>query len=238
MYSDIRHLFFDLDRTLWDFETNSREALSEIFQEWKLAERGVGSLEAFLQAYISNNDLCWDLYRKNLISKADLRTRRFSLTLASFDLEDEPLAEALGDAYVVRSPQKTALFPGTHETLEALSARYVLHIITNGFEEVQHVKLASTGLKEYFRQVITSEMAGSKKPDPAIFDFALKKAGAAPFQSMMIGDDPAVDVLGALESGMAGVLFDPEGIHAKDSRFPAIKRLDELTGMLGVGCQG
>jgi putative hydrolase of the HAD superfamily len=234
VYSDIRHIFFDLDRTLWDFETNSREALSEIFLDWKLAEKGVGSLEAFLQAYISNNDLCWDLYRKNLISKADLRTRRFSLTLASFDLEDESLAEALGDAYVLCSPQKTALFPGAHETLVTLSQRYELHIITNGFEEVQHLKLTSTGLKKYFKHVITSEMAGSKKPDPAIFDFALKKSGAAPFQSLMIGDDPTVDVLGAIDSGMQAILFDPEAVHAKNSRFRVIKHLGELPGMLGV----
>ncbi len=234
MFSDIRHIFFDLDRTLWDFETNSREALSEIFQEWNLAENGINSPEAFMQAYISNNDLCWDLYRKNLISKADLRTRRFSLTLASFDLEDEPLAEALGDAYVLRSPQKTALFPGAHETLAVLSTRYVLHIITNGFEEVQHLKLTSTGLKKYFKHVITSEMAGSKKPDPAIFDFALKKAGAAPFQSLMIGDDPAVDVLGAMESGMQAILFDPEAVHSINSRFRVIKHLDELPGMLDM----
>jgi putative hydrolase of the HAD superfamily len=234
LYSDIRHIFFDLDRTLWDFETNSREALSEIFHERKLAERGVVSLNAFLDAYIRNNDLCWDLYRKNLISKSDLRVRRFSLTLAAFDLEDEALAAELGEDYVERSPRKTALFPGAPETLRALSAKFRLHIITNGFEEVQMLKLSSTGLRSYFVHIITSEMAGSKKPDPAIFDFALSKTGAAPFQSLMIGDDPAVDVLGAMESGMQGILFDPEGIHAPDSRFRTIRRLDELGGLLGV----
>ncbi len=234
MYSEIRHIFFDLDRTLWDFETNSREALSEIFHELRLAEKGVVSLSAFVDAYIRNNDLCWELYRKNLISKSELRVRRFSLTLAAFDLEDEALAAELGDEYVNRSPRKTALFPGAHQTLQFLSGRFGLHIITNGFEEVQMLKMASTGLRPYFTHVITSEMAGCKKPDPGIFDFALKKSGAAPFQSLMIGDDPAVDVLGAIESGMQGILFDPEGIHAEDSRFPTIKRLEELIGLLGT----
>lgn len=232
MYPDIRHIFFDLDRTLWDFETNSREALSEIFYERKLAERGAVSLNAFLDAYIRNNDLCWDLYRKNLISKADLRVRRFSLTLAAFDLEDEKLAAELAEDYVRRSPRKTALFPGTYETLRTLSSKFRLHIITNGFEEVQTLKLSSAGLRPYFIHVITSEMAGSKKPDSAIFQFALGKTGAAPFQSLMVGDDPVVDVLAAVDSGMQGILFDPEGIHAADSRFRTIKSLDELIGLL------
>ena len=228
---DIEHIFFDLDRTLWDFEKNSGDTLSELFQELKLAEAGIPDVNAFIHIYVKMNDLCWQLYRENKISKAELRTIRFEKALNHFKVQNQHLTHALAELYVERSPFKTALFPGTIETLQYLSLKYSLHIITNGFEEVQHIKLRESGMRPYFKHIITSERAGCKKPDKQIFQFALGSAGASSYNSLMIGDDFEVDVKGAMNAGLQAIHFYPE---MESEYFGEIKTINDLAKLKNI----
>lgn len=205
-----KHIFFDLDMTLWDFETNAHEAYLDIFEKFRLKDLGIQSIDAFLRSYFVHNDRLWDQYRKGEIEKEFLRSRRFELTLLDFGVKDPKLAEDIGMEYITISPQKTNLFPHAIEVLRYLKQKYPLYIITNGFEEVQFTKLKNSRLEEYFSHVITSEEAGCKKPDARIFRYALQQADARPEESIMIGDDPEVDVQGALDAGMDAVYFNPK----------------------------
>lgn len=206
---EVQHIFFDLDKTLWDFETNSREALKDIFIDEDLKEKGIDDFNQFYQIYAKINEQCWDLYRQNLMNKAYLRYQRFYLTLKYFNIDNRRLAKIIGEAYVEISPKKTALIPGTKALLDYLSERHLLHIITNGFEEVQYQKLHNTGIKTYFQHIITSEKAGRRKPDPKIFRFALQQAGVKADQTVMIGDDYEIDIQGALKSGIKAIWYNP-----------------------------
>lgn len=207
-YSD-KHLFFDLDRTLWDFDRNSEFALRRIISEEKL-ESKLGGFQNFHDIYIRENARLWQMYGKGLLSKEVLRYKRFQDTLNQFDLDDVDLAKRMGDAYVELSPLQTNLFPNTKETLvELQSIGFQMHIITNGFSEVQYIKLENCGLIQFFDVIVCSEVIGKNKPDPLIFAHALKEAKANPSCSLMIGDDYHADVNGAIQSGMHAILFDP-----------------------------
>lgn len=227
-----QHIFFDLDRTLWDFDTNSRHALSEIFEECKLEERGIVGSGDFILEYQKINTQLWDLYRQQKISKELLRWRRFDMTLKSFGISDEPLAQMLGDRYIAVSPLKTGLLPGTIDVLNHLASRYRLHIITNGFEEVQHLKLSNSGLSSYFDVVVTSDGVGCKKPGRKIFEHACEGCGALASESIMIGDDLDTDIQGAQNAGMDHVYFNPLGIAHSVAVTHEIKQLIELKGIL------
>ncbi len=204
-----KHVFFDLDRTLWDFEKNSHDTLLELIIRFKLSDYGVNNPEDFIYKYKIHNDILWSLYREEKITKAELRTKRFRLALEEYKIFDTKLAENFGNAYVEESPLKTKLFPFAKEVIEYLYNKYQLHIITNGFQEVQHIKLEVSNISQYFQIIITSEQIGNKKPDPRIFNYALKKAKANKMQSIMIGDDLEVDIIGAREFGMDQVYFNP-----------------------------
>ncbi len=183
-----KHVFFDLDRTLWDFETNSFETISELADSHKLSERGIDSLTDFIDTYIQINERMWDEYRKGLIDKTALRYERFHETFGNYGISDRTLTENFANDYVSTSPLKTNLFPYCMETLSYLNEKYTLHIITNGFEEVQHVKIKNCAIDHFFEQVITSERAGFKKPDPRIFQYSLDVTNAISSESIMIGD--------------------------------------------------
>jgi len=206
-----QHLFFDLDRTLWDFDKNSETALRQLFKEEEL-DAATGGFEHFHKQYVYQNAHLWKLYGKGIVKKEELRYERFRITLKHFKIQDEALVRRLSDAYVAISPLQTALFPKAIETLQSLKQMgYQLHIITNGFQEVQFVKLENCGMRAFFDVVVCSEFVGKNKPDPAIFKYALNQAGALAEKSVMIGDDYHVDVAGALRAGMKAVWFDPSG---------------------------
>jgi len=209
-----KHLFFDLDNTLWDFARNSHETFNELYRDHLSEQEAIPSVKAFFDAYTIHNTRLWGLYRENQITKDELKDTRFLMTLKEFGIDDKNLATTLSDEYTYRSPRKGLLFPGTIEMLEQLKDRFKLHIITNGFEEIQHVKLEFAGLTKYFECLIISEEAGSKKPDAGIFYYAMKKAGAKAEESLMIGDDLDVDIIGARAVGMDTLLFDPFNIYA------------------------
>lgn len=215
VYKHIRHIYFDLDRTLWDFAKNSREAIGDVYREYKLDECGYPNEDTFFKVYDVYNDYCWDRYRQNRMSKSYLRHQRFYMTLNHFGKPDRVLARQLGKAYVDISPYKTALVQGTVDILEYLSPKYKLHIITNGFQEVQSIKLQQSKIDHYFDQIVTSERVGKRKPDPLIFRFALEVAGATAEESIMIGDDYDVDVKGAEGVGMSAIHFDEVHINGE-----------------------
>lgn len=229
--SKYKHLFFDLDHTLWDFETNSKEALSEIFQNNDLEIRTQVSFDKFLEKYYVINDEMWDLYRKDEISKVQLRDDRFYNTLLEFGVDDRALSKEIGKFYVKTSPYKTNLFEGCHELLTQLQEEFELHIITNGFEEVQFIKLDCCGLTPYFNEIITSEKAGYKKPEPQIFQYALDKSGSKIEESLMIGDGVETDILGANKFGMDQLYFDP---HKVGKKVKATYRVEHLLEILDV----
>ena len=226
------HIFFDLDHTLWDFKTNSRNTLSEIFSEFSLGDKGVESVDFFIEVYEKYNLKMWSDYRNGKMSKETLRTERFRQSLSHVGVKDKKLSLNIGDYYVENSPIKTALFPGTLDVLNELGQRYEMHIITNGFEEIQDVKLTNSGLIDFFNQIITSEKAGTKKPHPAIFMYSLKMADAKASESLMIGDNQLVDVEGAQKMGMDAVFFNPENEDTFVNPTYEIRQLRELLNFL------
>ncbi|MCG3166496.1 MAG: Pyrimidine 5'-nucleotidase YjjG [Bacteroidia bacterium] len=227
-----RHIFFDLDRTLWDFDRNSRETLEEIFVHQKLTEEGIPSFEIFYKIYHEINAHYWENYRLGNLDKETLRYIRFYDTLTRFGIDNKGLAIRIGNDYVDHSPRKTSLLPGTLEILEYLQGKYTLHIITNGFEEVQHIKMHSSGIAHYFEHIITSERAGHKKPTPEIFRYALKLAGAKRNESIMIGDHLEIDCVGARQTGIDAVYFNPGKIpHGEKIKYE-ITSLEELKNFL------
>ena len=227
-----KNIFFDLDHTLWDFDSSARIAFGEIFLNHKLKDKGIESVDSFQRAYTIHNDELWSLYREGKIKKEVLRGLRFRLTLSDFGIVDADLAERIGHEYISISPMRVALFPNTFYILDYLRQKYPLHIITNGFSEVQFVKMKSSGLDKYFDKMITSEEVGHKKPDKRVFDFAFEKTGAKPESSIMIGDNPEVDIKGAREVGMDQVLFDPKHQFSKNGSSYYINDLKEIEGFL------
>ncbi len=226
-----QHVFFDLDRTLWDFETNSHETLIELIDKYKLIEKGISSPTTFINEYYVINDVLWEEYRQGKIDKELLRFERFKRALDKYEIFDRKLIEDFGNDYVYLSPLKTNLLPHTEEILDYLRSKYELHIITNGFEEVQHIKLKNSGIDHYFSEIITSERAGYKKPDKRIFDFSVSLADTHVEKSIMIGDSLDADILGAKNAGIDQVFFNPnKEEHSEDITYEisSLKELKEL----------
>lgn len=226
------HVFFDLDRTLWDFETNSRTALAVVHREMKLPNLGIDNFSDFVEKYQEINERLWGYYRIGSMSKSDLRKKRFTLTLKEFGVLDPVLGERMDSAYLDVSPYQTALLPSTMEALDYLANHYKLHIITNGFEEVQHIKMERSGLTPYFDVILTSESAKARKPDPSVFKLALKMAEAQPHNSLMIGDDLHTDILGARNMNIDQVYLNPESVPHDDEVTHEISDLKELISLL------
>lgn len=231
MKKKYQHIFFDLDRTLWHFEVNSYRVLVKIYEQFGL-EKTIDNSSTFIEKYKEINESLWALYRENKVSKDELKGKRFSDTLAYFKIEDSKLGNEMGEYYVYHSPRQTELFPYTIEVLEYLKNKYELHIITNGFNEVQHIKLSESKIEAYFKEVILSETVGVKKPHPFIFKKAMKLAGAKIDNSIMIGDDWYADIYGASRVGMDSVYFNPNKTKHNNKVIKEISCLSELKGLL------
>ncbi len=226
------HVFFDIDRTLWDFDKNTLLTFNDILHKHELFERGIPSLNSFMEIYSPINRKLWELYKAGEIGKPELNHLRFYSTLLSFGIDDSRCAEQIAMDYIDISPTKTALIEGALEVLDYLKERYHLGLITNGFEEIQRYKVVLSGLQSYFKWVITSEEAGYLKPHAGIFEYALKKTGAPASGSLYIGDEPVADVQGARLAGMDQVLFNRNGIENDTTATYTILHLRELTTLL------
>lgn len=228
-----KHIFFDLDHTLWDFETNSLATLQELFVEHELEKLGIPSFDKFYASYSVINDKLWDRFRKGYINRNELRLKRFTMTFLDFKLCNDKVCADLGARFLEVLPTKTALFPHTLDILNYLQEKkYPLHLITNGFEETQKLKMHHSGIHHYFTHIITSETCGRLKPHREIFDYAVNLAATTHSESIMIGDTLEVDILGAKEAGIDQVYFAPGEVQQGVTPTYTIKSLMELKEIL------
>jgi len=224
----ITDIFFDLDHTLWDFDKNSVLAFDKIFSE----HHPTIDTTTFIEIYAPINQACWKLYQVDKITHEELRYNRLrqSFDAMNYSITDEAIHKISHD-YIEFLPDNNQLFEGAVEVLDYLYPKYNLHIITNGFAEVQHKKIHNSGLGGYFKTVTNSEMAGVKKPHASIFEFALSLAKTNKQNAIMIGDCIDADVRGALEFGMQAILFDEKEIYSLEG-VVSIKHLLELKELL------
>ncbi len=224
----VKDIFFDLDHTLWDFDKNSMLAFKRVFKKFKITIE----FDAFLKIYEPINVEYWKKYREDKVSKENLRRGRLIDSFNFFDLiyTTEKIDE-IADAYIQELPFDNHLFEGALEILDYLILKYKLHIITNGFEEVQHKKLKNSGIYHYFSTVTTSEEVGLKKPNPKVFLTALNKANSLPTQSVMIGDSLEADILGANNIGMQTIFYNYRN-ESISKKFKSIDSLLEIKNYL------
>lgn len=213
------HIFFDLDHTLWDFDANAHDTLSDLFSEFDLDTRIRGTFNEFYSKYLHHNEVLWNRYHNGFISQEDLKWKRMWRTLLDFKSPDEKLAKDLSQRFLELLPLRKKLFPHTIEVLEYLRAEnYELHLITNGFEKTQWTKIQNSGLDKYFGHIITSESSNSLKPKKEIFEYAFTKCNTCCDDSLMIGDNAEADILGAINAGMDSVHI----VHDRDKPAPSI----------------
>jgi len=226
--TNIEHIFFDLDHTLWDFDRNSALAFKEIFENQNIKL----DVDDFLQVYMPINFKYWEQYRNNTVTKEVLRYGRLkdSFDRLKFETQDTTI-NLIADNYIEYLPNNNYLLEGSLEVLDYLSQYYKLHIITNGFEEVQHKKMQNSAILDYFDTITTSEDAGVKKPHPLIFEKAIKKSGADVSNSVMIGDNLEADIVGAHRFGLHVIHLNSSGqpVH---NQYPQIQKLKELLNYL------
>ncbi|MFS4467038.1 YjjG family noncanonical pyrimidine nucleotidase [Maribacter sp. 2210JD10-5] len=220
----VSDIFFDLDHTLWDFEKNSALTFEKILATHKVAV----DLTDFLEVYVPANLEFWKLYREERITKSELRYQRLKTVFdrLKFKISDDTI-NSLSEAYIAHLSSYSHLFPNAKEILEYLKPNYRLHIITNGFQEIQEKKLRNSGIHSFFEHVVDSEMAGVKKPNPIIFELALNKANVDPEKALMIGDSLEADILGAQSFGMHALHFLAHG-EEPHNHCPIIKQLGEI----------
>lgn len=205
MKAPILDVFFDLDHTLWDFEKNSALTFEKILQKNQIPVNPV----EFVKQYSPINYRYWDLFRDDKISQSEMRFGRLRETFEILNLKvEQEILEILADEYIQFLPDNNHVFDGTFELLDYLQPKYNLHIITNGFHDLQNHKMKNSNLSPYFKTITNSESAGVKKPNPIIYEFALRQANANRETSIMIGDCIHADVLGAMNCGIDAILFN------------------------------
>jgi putative hydrolase of the HAD superfamily len=229
----VKHIFFDLDHTLWDFEKNSREAILHLFTDYQFDLLFKTDFDTFIGIYETINHRLWKLYALQQVSKEELRYQRFYQTFLHFNYDDVEVSKRWADEYLAISPYKTHLIEGSLEVLNYLKAKdYVLHIITNGFKEVQHIKLSESKLKDFFYHIIISEDHGVNKPDVRIFELAQRLSGAEIPECIMIGDNYEADILGALNANWKAIYFSETPQQNAQPGFYQISALKQLLELL------
>ena len=224
-----KDLFFDLDHTIWDFELNSKETLWDLHLKYELEAKGIHDFDVFYSQYSVHNHRLWDRYTKGFIKQEELRWKRIYLSLLDYKIADEALSKEMSVDYLDILPNKKNLFPYTIEILDYLKNKdYKMHLITNGFESVQFKKIKNSSLADYFIEVITSEASNSLKPNKEIFDYALKASNAKLETSIMIGDNEAADIQGAINAGMDSIFVNHLQIQPTVPATHTITHLKEL----------
>ncbi len=224
---NITDIFFDLDHTIWDFDKNSEFSYELIFNELNLDV----PLKDFLSVYKDINVQLWKLFRQDKIDKETLRFERLKKSFLKIGIDyPESLLNKIADLYIFYLSKQTHLIDGAFEVLEYLKPKYRLHIITNGFAEIQENKLKNSNLANYFDIVVDSEMAKVKKPNPIIYELALNMAGVSKKNAIMIGDSLEADVLGAIDFGMDAICYN----YHKDKMPENIKSIDNLVELITI----
>lgn len=205
----IKHIFFDLDHTLWDYDRSAQETLLEIYTHLEIASTNI-SAKKFINTFYEVNDKLWVKYNNGLVDREYIKNERFNEIFSSTGI-DVAKSKMASTYFLDNCSLKPYLMEDTLTALNYLSNRYELHIITNGFLDAQNRKLSSSGIGKYFKIMVTSECINSRKPSPEIFEYSLNQAGATKADSIMIGDNPRTDIQGAREYGIKTVFYDPSG---------------------------
>jgi putative hydrolase of the HAD superfamily len=229
---EYKHIFFDLDHTLWDFNANCRLTLDELYDQYDFSKLGF-SKDGFYRVYKDVNDQMWQGYHKGFVTKEEIRSKRFEYTFSQLGHDKSRVPQGLDNAFLALCPAKGQVFPFTHESLEYLRKKeYILHIITNGFKETQHIKLSTSGLAPYFTHVIESDVCGFMKPDKRIFDLALQLSNCSCRESIMIGDDLDADIVGARNAGLDQVFVNRHNFQHNEKVTHEIDCLSQLKELL------
>jgi putative hydrolase of the HAD superfamily len=226
-----KSIFFDLDHTLWDYECNSREMLSDLHTSFNLAGRGI-AFDDFHRHFKKINFALWDLYDRGMVDHNAIRDERFKQVLEQFHVQDVRLSADLSHEYLYGCPKKCNLVPHAKEILEYLSGNYSLTIVTNGFDEIQSIKLLAGQITHYFHHVITSQKAGFKKPARGIFEYALSVNNLQCHEALMVGDNLLTDIAGARNAAIDSVFYNPDAVTHSEKVKHEIRSLSELRNIL------
>src|SRR5690554_7870347 len=225
-------LFIDLDDTLWDIHLNGKECLEEVYHDYGYSKY-YPTFEDYYKVYMPSNNYLWGLYRQGVIKKEELIVERFLAPVREFGIDDPEYAKNLSDDFLDRTTRETRLVEGTIELLEYLKPKYKMHILSNGFREVQYKKIENSGLQPYFDKIILSEDAGINKPHRDMFTHALKTTNSKRDQTMMIGDSWEADIVGAFNSRIDQIWFNPKEIpHEEFEPTYTVRRLMEIKDIL------
>lgn len=227
-----KHLFIDLDDTLWDTFNNNKESLKEVYDIYEF-NRSYASFEVFFDRWFPYNNHLWDLYRQDKISKQQLVTKRFEHMVEPMGITDPDFIQQLNKEFLQRSSSKSGLLPFALDILHYLQDKYTLHILSNGFREVQYKKMDNSGLTSFFDKIILSEDAEANKPSKDIFDYALSITNANREDVLMIGDSWEADIVGAHQSNIHQVWYNPHRLCPSDfTPTYEISNLKELQNIL------
>jgi len=225
-----KHLFFDLDHTLWDFDRNTFEAISELYKIFNFSDWSF-SVEDFMKYFNEANEYLWDKFNNGLIDRVELRNSRFKMILGNLGIHEQDIPSGIGDAYLQLAPSKPNVIPFTHEILEYLRPGYQMHIISNGFDDVQYRKMKASNIYHYFDKIVTSDNSGHRKPQKEIFEYALDQAGASRSESIFIGDNLDTDIKGAQNAKIDHIYFNPEG---KNHSSPVTYEINSLRQIMNI----
>ena len=228
-----KHLFFDLDHTLWDFERNSSESLEEIYHRFSLANYGVNSIGQFTKSFLRINTELWNAFDQGTLHHSYIRENRFRMVFAELGISCPDIHEEIGELYLSTLPDKKHLLAGALDVLNyTKSVGYRMHIVSNGFSDIQAKKIASSQISQFFENVITFESANSKKPDPGIFAYAVEVTNSTKEECIMIGDNWVADIMGAKQFGLDTIYYNPAGLIFEEKPTFDIRHLDELKSIL------
>jgi len=218
------HIFFDLDHTLWDYDTNTSEAVFEIYEYYHFQALPV-SREDFLTRFHEINNYLWDLYNHGKIDRMFLRQKRFNMILEKLGFDESFVPKGIGEKYLSIAPSKNALVDGAMEILQYLAPNYQLHIISNGFDDVQYRKMEASGILHFFNKIITSDNSGFRKPQKEIFLFSMSRAESTIENSIFVGDNPSTDIVGAISAEMDVIFYNP---HKVPHDYKVTEEIDSL----------
>jgi len=230
IFNNITHIFWDLDHTIWDYSTNARLTIFELYEKHEVHKTTEHGPEIFHKTYCKHNDLAWENYRKGTIDKSVLRQRRFKDTFIELGMEPEGVYQLFEKEFVEICSTKGHLMPGALDALNHFHLKFEQHLITNGFKETQSVKIQTSGIHHFFKTLTNSEDARVQKPHPEIFKIALQSAGAEIDNSLMIGDNYEADIMGAYALGIKCIFYNPESVIIKNmpEDIVVIRELGEL----------
>ena len=231
MNKSYRHLFFDLDHTLWDFEKNTAEALHDLYDLFQFSKKNGFSCTDLIRVYHEVNNVLWKKFGSGRLDMYELRKIRFPTVLTKLGMKQKDIPANIGMKYLEIAPRKSHVMPYTKDVLKYLNEKYKLHLITNGFNDVQLIKIKHAGINNYFKEIITSDTAGCHKPDKGIFDYALRVSGSKRKEAVMIGDNIEADIQGARNASIDQIYFNPKKLKHD---FPVTHEIFSLKELMKI----